>query len=611
MKSYQKNWQEFLTERRISQPSQIEIENHAAKMANKYSVPFELIMRHMWIESAYKVNALSSAGAFGLMQLMPDTARRLGFGRTYKTSWKDNIEGGAKYLGKLSRKYTSDGYKWAWMLTSLAYFTGPGSRGVGGIIRRAKRRNMDPIDYLIDRKNNPSSDPVNRQWYGYIDAVYNDAHYRQSRRPEFVSPNAVGGLSLNIHPALQGVSSEPKKTKLKTSARRILVIGDSNTYPQKAVLRRIYGNNPNIKVKVMANKSATSKNILDAITNKSSKLSRAIDNFNPTNIIIGSLGGNDWRYGWPGNEALLEKYVQSSVIPLMQIIKDNNGSWTGLPPAGPKAAREYKGSVEPFQPIRKKINDAYKKAAADVGLPYRDLMATGIFNPTGNKYHAKSSEYQKYYKQNPIDKNLSQDDSSKSSIESKSKSERKLKLDKEKISLKNLKNKIKRYVKIEEESQLEIANNFWSNQKDFRNSLFTGRGAKTWFINFDDPYKEVNNYINQEICEYSDPCPKTIDKVENIINQKIRSGVVNSPTVKYWTASKIQELSNNPSQYPQKYVQWFKLGLCTTKTKEALKLIQNERRIIKKPQKIKGVQPLGGSGIPNILDLLPYISPED
>lgn len=399
----------------------------------------------------------------------------------------------------------------------------------------------------------------------------------------------------------------------QVTKRRILVVGDSNTYLQKAVLKRIYGSNPNIEVRVMANKSATSKNILDAFTNKGSRLRKAIENFNPTNIIIGSLGGNDWKYGWPGNEALLEKYVQSSVIPLMQFIKDNNGSWTGLPPAGPQAAREYKGSVELFQPIRKKINDAYKKAAADVGLPYRDLMATGIFNPTGNKYHAKSSEYQKYYKQNPIDKNLPADDSSKSLIKSKSKSERKLKLDKENISLKDLKNKIKRYVKKEEESQLKIATDFWLNQEDFKNSLFTGRGAKTWFINFDDPYKEVNNYINEKICEYRDPCPKTIDKVENIINKEIRSGVVNSPTIKYWTANKIQELSDNPSQYPQKYVQWFKLGLCTTKTEEALKLIDDERRIIKKPRKVRGVQPLGGTGLPSIFDLfpLPYTNPED
>ena len=530
MKLYQDNWKQFLVERRISQPSQLDIENHAVKMAKKYSVPFELLMRHMWIESSYKVNARSGAGAHGLMQVMPETARRLGFGKTYKTNWKNNIEAGAKYLGKLSRKYVSGGHKWAWMLTSLAYFTGPGSRGVGGIIWRAKKRNMDPIDYLIDRKNNASSDKVNKQWYGYLDAVYNDNHYRQSKRPGFVSPEAVAGLSLNIHPNLEGVPGKTSKSGLKTNHRRILVIGDSNTHPQKLVFKKIYENNPNVTVKVVSSRSATTKNLWRDIKNSSSKLGKIIDNFNPTNIVIGSLGGNDWKFGWPGNEALLQKYVEEHVKPLMKFIKDNNGSWTGLPPAGAKAGREYKGEVLLFQPIRENINDAYKKAAEEVGVPYKDLMVSSNFKPTGNKYHAKSSEYAKYYKDNPIENNLSPSTGLELDISSSNVSERKLKSEKEKISLKELVKQIKRYVKEEDMSQLKIATEFWLDQESFRNSLFAGKGAKTWYINFDDPYKQVNEYVYEEICDYRDPCSKTIDVVATVINQKIRAGVVDSPT---------------------------------------------------------------------------------
>jgi hypothetical protein len=50
-------------------------------------------------ESGYNARALSRAGAQGLMQLMPDTARRYGV----QNSWDpaDNINGGVKYLKDL------------------------------------------------------------------------------------------------------------------------------------------------------------------------------------------------------------------------------------------------------------------------------------------------------------------------------------------------------------------------------------------------------------------------------------------------------------------------------------------------------------------------------
>ena len=81
-------------------------------------------------------------------------------------------------------------------------------------------------------------------------------------------------------------------------------------------------------------------------------------------------------------------------------------------------------------------------------------------------------------------------------------------------------------------SQLKIATEFWLDQESFRNSLFAGKGAKTWYINFDDPYKQVNEYVYEEICDYRDPCSKTIDVVATVINQKIRAGVVDSPKPK-------------------------------------------------------------------------------
>lgn len=64
--------------------------------AAKYSLPPELVHAIIEAESAYKPNAVSSAGAVGMMQLMPATARR--FGVVDRNDAEDNIEGGTRYM---------------------------------------------------------------------------------------------------------------------------------------------------------------------------------------------------------------------------------------------------------------------------------------------------------------------------------------------------------------------------------------------------------------------------------------------------------------------------------------------------------------------------------
>ena len=57
-------------------------------------------------ESRYKKDALSSAGARGLMQLMPATAKR--FGSTDPNDTASNIEAGTKYLAWLLKRFDGD-----------------------------------------------------------------------------------------------------------------------------------------------------------------------------------------------------------------------------------------------------------------------------------------------------------------------------------------------------------------------------------------------------------------------------------------------------------------------------------------------------------------------
>lgn len=65
-----------------------------------------LVLAVIGIESAGKVNAESSAGAHGLMQLMPATAER--FGVKDRSDPADNIKGGVAYLDWLMGEFDND-----------------------------------------------------------------------------------------------------------------------------------------------------------------------------------------------------------------------------------------------------------------------------------------------------------------------------------------------------------------------------------------------------------------------------------------------------------------------------------------------------------------------
>jgi soluble lytic murein transglycosylase-like protein len=74
--------------------------------SGRHGIDPRFIHAVIWQESKYKPTAVSHAGAQGLMQLMPATARR--FGCTDPHDVAGNVDAGAKYLSWLLKRFNGD-----------------------------------------------------------------------------------------------------------------------------------------------------------------------------------------------------------------------------------------------------------------------------------------------------------------------------------------------------------------------------------------------------------------------------------------------------------------------------------------------------------------------
>ena len=87
-------------------------EPYILRYSKQYNIDSDLVRAIIYAESSGNPNSVSSAGAMGLMQIMPITAIHLGLSDTFDP--EQNIRAGVKYIAWLVNRHDEAHALWEW-----------------------------------------------------------------------------------------------------------------------------------------------------------------------------------------------------------------------------------------------------------------------------------------------------------------------------------------------------------------------------------------------------------------------------------------------------------------------------------------------------------------
>jgi len=148
-------------------------------ISGKYDLDWLLMASLIYQESQFKADVVSSKGAFGLMQMMPGTARLFGIDTTSTPA--DQIEAGIRYLRRLDAELPKEISDPQERMKFILAAYNVGIAHVFDARRLAEKNGMDPntwtgsVDYFILHKSNPDiyQDSVVRYGYARGNETYN------------------------------------------------------------------------------------------------------------------------------------------------------------------------------------------------------------------------------------------------------------------------------------------------------------------------------------------------------------------------------------------------------------------------------------------------------
>jgi soluble lytic murein transglycosylase-like protein len=126
------------------------IEVMIREVSARYRVDPALVRAVIETESHWNSTAVSSRGALGLMQLVPETAHQLGVNNAFDP--KQNLDGGVRYLHSLLQRYNGDLDK-----ALAAYNAGPGAVDRAGGVPQY-RETREYVQKVTDSYYRPGSD---------------------------------------------------------------------------------------------------------------------------------------------------------------------------------------------------------------------------------------------------------------------------------------------------------------------------------------------------------------------------------------------------------------------------------------------------------------------